>query len=751
MGRQRRFCGALAVVPNTPSSYAFGVPSALEQAISLHRSGRRSEARKLYERCTKQPAVAADAMHLLGVLAHEEGKTKAGIQWVRRAIKKRGKHPEYLNSLGELLRASGQLKEAKRQLEAALAKKPGYLAARFNLGRTLSALGDGAGAEAAWREVLRLDPSMMAARRELIRAAALAGCFEAAGEMLREAVRLDPENDELLTELGHVEHRCGRVAPAILHFQAALRVRPENAVARAHLLDALENAELQSADPWWAEFLTDAFLDGEVEHRKLWVPAMGVLQSQGAQLMTAVTEESCRAWSENRLLLAMLSAVKVSDPTVEDWLRRMRDFAFQSPGDVPISLRIAVADQFLHTDYLYPVPPETRVAFDDRRATVRSYFEGGREAADEETRATIFGALSLLAMVEPLVDRLPEKALSSGLSEAVSPGFQRFLERHLFSPRAVAKVCARRGRARAIDEDGEEDVTNRVRAQYEAHPFPRYASVPRRAPQALETSLRAECPGLDALPATIDRPRVLVAGCGTGRHPIALALAHPDAEVWAIDLSFASIAYAEHRAETIGVPNLRFAQANLLRLDASAGDFDLIECVGVLHHLAAPEEGWAVLRQRLRPRGIMRVGLYSRLARRGVAAVRAYLEENGIGASPDEMRTFREALMHDAKFEALREGVAHFWDLYNLNELRDLLFHAHEESTSLPEIAALLERQSLRFLGFTALSERTRAQFAKWSEAREEAPSALAAWNAFEETHPDCFSGMYQFFVQDVR
>ena len=47
--------------------------SGLEDGIALHRQGRFADARTVYERCLESPGDPADAMHLLGVIAHQEG------------------------------------------------------------------------------------------------------------------------------------------------------------------------------------------------------------------------------------------------------------------------------------------------------------------------------------------------------------------------------------------------------------------------------------------------------------------------------------------------------------------------------------------------------------------------------------------------------------------------------------------------------------------------------------------------------
>ena len=83
----------------------------------------------------------------------------------------------------------------------------------------------------------------------------------------------------------------------------------------------------------------------------------------------------------------------------------------------------------------------------------------------------------------------------------------------------------------------------------------------------------------------------------------------------AIDLSLNSLAYAKRKTGELGLTNIEYRQHDILQLESLTERFDLIESIGVLHHLADPLVGWRILRKRLKPRGLMRIGLYSAIAR----------------------------------------------------------------------------------------------------------------------------------------
>src|SRR5207244_436635 len=106
-----------------------------------------------------------------------------------------------------------------------------------------------------------------------------------------------------------------------------------------------------------------------------------------------------------------------------------------------------------------------------------------------------------------------------------------------------------------------------------------------------------------------DDIEILVAGGGTGQQPIDVSRRYKNTKVLAVDLSLTSLSYAERQTRALGLENIHYAQADIVQLGSIGRTFDLIESVGVLHHLADPLAGWKILLSLLRPGGFMMVGL----------------------------------------------------------------------------------------------------------------------------------------------
>jgi SAM-dependent methyltransferase len=282
-----------------------------------------------------------------------------------------------------------------------------------------------------------------------------------------------------------------------------------------------------------------------------------------------------------------------------------------------------------------------------------------------------------------------------------------------------------------------------VRGQYEENPYPRWvyaASSP--APISLDEHLRVQFPTAPFQPlGKHDEIDVLVAGCGTGRHPIEVARQYRGARILAVDLSLSSLCYAKRKTPASLAERIDYGQADILQLGSLERKFDLIEVSGVLHHLADPLAGWRVLRSLLRPAGFMHVGLYSELARRDVVAARAFIAERRFQPTADGIRRCRQELL-----ESPLKTVARAGDFFSASECRDLLFHVQESRTTIPQIKSFLVENGLRFIGFEfapRVLQHYRTVFGSDSALRD-----LDRWHAYETEKPDTFAGMYQFWVQ---
>jgi SAM-dependent methyltransferase len=246
-----------------------------------------------------------------------------------------------------------------------------------------------------------------------------------------------------------------------------------------------------------------------------------------------------------------------------------------------------------------------------------------------------------------------------------------------------------------------------VRRQYETYPYPERDPADERK-RLIE--------GSPSHPVEIDhflfggrrdwsQPfRALVAGGGTGDGLIMLAQKLADigcpAEVTYLDMSGASRAVAEARAEARGLDTIRFVTGDLLTAP-EYGPFDYIDCCGVLHHLPEPDAGFRALEQALAPGGGMGLMVYAPYGRTGVYPLQAAFGRLFKGDAPeDQVRLARAALDGLPKTNWFpRNGL--LGDHRGSDAgLYDLLLHSRDRPYTVGDLAGALGRAGLAPVSF---------------------------------------------------
>lgn len=193
--------------------------------------------------------------------------------------------------------------------------------------------------------------------------------------------------------------------------------------------------------------------------------------------------------------------------------------------------------------------------------------------------------------------------------------------------------------------------------------------------------------------------------------------------------------------------NINYLHGDLLDAQHLGHRFDLVESVGVLHHMEDPMRGWKALVDVLEPGGMMKIGLYSRRARETIVELRTHYVRGDVVPGPDEVRAIRRDIIARANVgdPKLQQFLA-IRDFFSLNEAIDLLFHVQESAYSLVEIAAMIEELGLQFLGMCLPQDNFRTLFLA-EQGSDADVTSLFQWDQFEQRHPNAFIGMFVFWL----
>lgn len=658
----------------------------------------------------------ADGLHLKGYVAFQRGELTLARDLVERAIKADFHFENYHLTLGHILLTLGERDAAKQSFGAALVLNKKMIEAYIGLGHIFIAEGELDGAVGALTTAFNLDIKHPEANYMLGYALMAKGDAVKAMNFLNRAYQFDANNPRYCIGYARSLRDLRMKKPEPILVLSILPLLGTPGVEPRDLAGVMEGSI--RLDPVFAAF---APIDERPPNS---VAAMLSMPNCPDPLSTPGFAE----WLQHGLVM---------DPAIERRLIALRrgllNLALLEPDQLSRYSRLLVllAIRAFQNEYIDTV---ARVW----EATLLTDLDRLLTDADPATAAPLFAVYALYA---PLYRRPDAERLEAAQWPAA---FAEVKRQQVSEPLAERRIAAALPTLVPV-----EDQTSRsVQEMYEESPFPRWHQPILGSALSLPAHLRAALPMQTITMPAPTRTDVLVAGCGTGLQAILASTSYANAQVLAIDLSRTSLAYAKRKTDELGITNIDFAQADILKLGSIGRQFDVIESFGVLHHLRDPEAGLAQLISLLKPDGHMMLGLYSEIGRRDVVAARELIARQGYGDSPDEVRRFRRELPKLDPALAGRLAQSSAW--YALSDLRDLVFHRQEHRYTPQQLRRMIDNAGMDFLGFVFTGPQPVSGYRQRFPA-DTTGTSLDNWAAFEADHPDLFANCYRFWLRRKR
>jgi tetratricopeptide (TPR) repeat protein/2-polyprenyl-3-methyl-5-hydroxy-6-metoxy-1,4-benzoquinol methylase len=728
-------------------------------ANALDSLGRTAEAIENYERALAINPDYAEVHLNLGVLATSQGRHEDANNSLRRAIDIRPDLASAHYRLGRVLHDLGRTDEALESLQQAVRIEPDMHAAHYGMGLILQNLRPNPRLEEAassLRLAADIEPDFAQGHYALGIVLRLLDQLDAAEASLRRALSIEPASDQFLYDLAMTLFSLGRSPEAVTLIVNTLDRVPTwttklafaSCVARTSF--AINDSRVRTA-------LTTAIIEPWGMVNELCLPALSLImldhrisacvrRANGywparVPESTLFGVDGLAALAADPLLLSLLEAVPVSTIEFQRFLICARHALLVTASNKPapdssdeaaLPFYAALSRQCFVNEYIFDC-------------------DAWERDAAAACRAELLVLLEANAVVPPLLvlavaAYFPLNTLRDAgrLLAASKPGpVDEVLRQQIREPLEELALRASIERLTSISSG----VSEEVRDQYEQNPYPRWVKVPvRERAMRFNDELRSTFPYAPFTPMPDDSaPEVLIAGCGTGSHSILTSQRFPGARILAIDLSLSSISYAKRKTQELGLTNIEYVQADILKLGDIALTFDIVESYGVLHHLADPFLGWRTLLSRLRPGGFMGLGFYSAIARRHVVKARELIAAHGYTGTLNDIRRFREELTAGDMSVEL-QWLSRSSDFYSTSACRDLLFHVQEHRLTLGQIESFLAECGLRFIGFELDAGALHQYRARFTD--DPSCTNLRNWARFEAEFPDTFVGMYRFWTQ---
>ena len=709
------------------------------------------KAESLLNQLTKSFPSNPTIVNLFGILFLHQGKGEQAVDKFLRAISLNPSESAYYFNAGNAYRLLQQFENASGYFEKAIERKKNYTEAYLNLGISLQSLGKIEEAKQSYQKALEQKPFYEEALLQLANSNELLGNIDECIANYTNLISQNPSNIRSWERYVLFLLRKN-IDNAINIILQGIEIHPSSEPLLRYLTIALKQRnhpiDLQKLQPLLVRICnidTIHTLDVVFYILQLIKQHKGfsfLLEASRKQTSPFSINEELVSFLEDDIVLASLPRILLRDYECEEAFTHLRKHILFSAitnrendffDKIPTRFLSSLAQNCQYNEYAFFVTIEEQTSMSLLEEKLQNILSDSSENIRENERLLLLFALYHSLSSLQHVEKLFEIPLAQW-----SKHMQPLIREQIIYQEQERQLAWKIPSFNNI----ENETSQKVQQQYEESPYPRWMSLSLPERVTFSSLFKKYCPNTPLPNFTIPIP-LLVAGCGTGYQSILLALSFAQSEVVGVDLSRASLAYAQRKAHYFGIKNIAFQQCDILNIKSLGKKFFLVESTGVLHHLRDTFEGWKSLTEVLHPDGLMKIALYSERGRRSVQAAREFVSQKSFPPTEHGIRDARKALM-DLPFDHPARGVLDYWDFYSTSMCRDLFMHIQERNVTIQYIATCLEQLNLRFLGFEVGSDAQK----KFREMFPDEHSLLdlKKWDMFEEQNPYTFAGMYQFW-----
>lgn len=679
--------------------------------VDLYQNNEFEKAINNIDSLLKKFPTSSQILNLQGAILSAQGKFLDAVKSYKKAVKINPNFAEAFNNLGVSLVNIGNFDDALKSYKTALLLKPNYSDLLINIGIVFSQKGEYQLAIKNFEKSIVLNPNSPLAYLNLAVTYNLINNKNDAITSIAKSIRLAPDNDEVFYNFGIFlqGYKFDNKIPYLSSLIVSL-LHKKHFVRPLEIMNLI--IEIIKKDYFLLSIL-DNFKHGKVNEN---------------------LEEIIFKINQVPLLIEILKISPIGSLEIENLLIEIRrsillNIEKLNHNNEILKFTATLSTQCFLNEFIYFEQQDEKDKIKKLEIKIASEINAGYEPN--------FLNISILASYKPLSNYNWINSLSfpKECSDLKTQQVDEIRDEKKFKNEIK------------IFNNIKDKVSQKVKAQYEVNPYPRWKNDAKAAlsPKSMVQVFKdLNLKFSKSLLSETVKKNILIAGCGTGQQVISACSRYENCNVFAIDISLSSLAYAKRKTIEFGYSNVKFTLIDILDLALLNKKFDFIECCGVLHHMDDPLKGWKELWKCLKPGGLMKIGLYSDIARRDIKYIRKKIMEMNIPLISDCIKIFRHEIKQSCKKHY--QNIFKQGDAFSLSNFRDLLFHVQEYRYTIPEIQNCMETLNLKFCGFEIGKE----QFKNFSNinVKKEDIYDLNKWHIFEEKNPDTFIEMYQFYCQ---
>ena len=712
--------------------------------IRLYEHSKIFESINCFEKLIKIAPNFTNPYENLAKIYSELGENKKALNYYQKVIEINPDNKNINYNIGFLYSNLSDFTKAMDHYKKQIKINPNHADATNNLGLVYREFKDDQKAIDCFEKAIEIDPRYVNAYNNLGNIHSELGNHQKAINFYKKAIDIDSNFLDLYNNLGVHFKELGENTKALDCYKVIFRKDPNHWSLISALPNLLGELELKKYDSDLKELFLFLFKKNNIDHTQIArnTKSLLFLEKNYAQILQNINLDSTLL--TNKIILDLikeeifhltLQKSLIADIFVEKLLTRLRcEILFTYSTLNKDTLReyfdfiSSLAEQNWLNEYIY-YQSENEIKFVNK---LKDKVEKTKEIDELE--------ISILACYMPLnsSDIIKNKLLDYKSSNIL---FNDLLSLQIKEPLREASLIKSIKSFNQINDP----ISQKVRMQYEEYPYPRWRYTSKAKANSFFKNLNNETrPNYISYNNKFTTPNVLIAGCGTGRHVIS-ATRYQDAEILGVDLSLSSLSYAKRKTEEFGIKNIDFLHADILQLNKLNKKFDIIECIGTLHHMKDPIAGLKILLELLETHGFLKLGLYSQIARNHLIEIKEFIKSKNLKNTNSDIKLLRQLIIEEKKNLAFKTFISP--DFYSTSTIKDLLFHTQEHRFTLPEILKILKDLDLEFVGFHFSNLTTKSRYLS-SFPNDKKSISLNNWHQFEIDNPSIFSSMYQFWVK---
>ena len=721
-------------------------------AIKSHFQNDLKNAELLYKKVLDINPNNLSACNNLGIILTNLNNFKDAEKYYLKAIKINPNYADANYNIAGLYKSTENIDDSIKYYKKTILIKPNYTDAYNNIGLIYFEKGEYIIAKKYFEKAITINPQSVNALNNLGIIFDTINQYENAINCYNKVISIDKFNSNALNNAAISYSKIGKEEISINYFLKVIKTEPRNIYFLNSIANMFVNLKITSDTKInqnnLYNLLLFLFQNDNINHEdvsnQVILFSLGLneieLENLSNSVNNLINDINIQNLFNNKLFLLFLKKKLNTDLNLEIVLIRIRkeiiEVLFKNKKNnlkKYLDFIIALSEQCWLNEYIFP-KTEKEIDLENRLITKIE-----KDEKIDELEISILSCFSALKKSNSILKKLKNFKSKSKL-------FNQLILSQIIEPLEEENLKKSIKNYKNINDE----VSKKVKMQYEENPYPRWKCCNINITQNHTKCINDDInPYVLPLNEKIYEPDVLIAGCGTGKHAIS-ASRYKDAKILAIDLSLSSLAYAKRKILDLNYKNFDFLAADILEIKNLGKKFDIIECVGTLHHMEKPILGLEALLNLLKPNGFLKIGLYSKIAREPIINFRKNLLNKKSKKKNDNIMLLRKEIINNRANNKYFKKITNSKDFYSRSNLRDLLFHVQEHQFTIGEIREIIENYKLEFLNFIITDPLIKLKYLK-NFPNDLMQNSLNNWEKFEIDNPNIFNGMYQFWLKKIN